>query len=130
MVDRYKDKFPALASQGCLKANLQASGFGYLIAGRGRGGDGMQIGAMRESIKLYEAGRYQEAAAILDRHQISISSEMQELQAWAHYNAAANQIARKIFAELKQKRSGNSVEHGEFLTEIQARGNPHRWWYN
>lgn len=132
MVDRYKDQFPAVASLGRLQANPHASGSGRLIAGRGRGGGGggMPSGAMRESIKLYEAGRYQEAAAILDRHQSSISGGMQELRAWAHYNAADHQTARKIFSDLKQRRPSKSVEHGEFLTEIQARGNPHRWWYN
>lgn len=129
LVGRYKEQFPAVASLARLQANPHGQGSGRLIAGRSRG-EGGPSGVVRESIKLYESGRYREAAAILDRHQSSLPSGMQELRAWAHYNAADHRAARKIFTELKQKRPSKSIEHGEFLTEIQERGHPHRWWYN
>lgn len=132
VIARYKEQYPAVASLARLQGNPHSQGSGRMIAsahGRGRGA-GMPNGAMRDSIKLYEAGRYQEAAAILDQHQRGLSGGMQELRAWAHYNANDYRTAGKIFTDLKGKTPSKSVEHGEFLTEIQARGNPHRWWYN
>ena len=87
-------------------------------------------GAMGESIRLFEAGKFAEAAALLDSNQRSMPVGMQELRAWAHYNATNYKAAGEIFAKLKTIKPSKSTEHGEFLVEIQARGNPHRWWYN
>lgn len=127
-INTYKQTYPAVASLDRLGGrNPTAPGARRHVAGHGRGAPS---GAMRESIKLYEAGKYKEAAALLDSQQKSMSVGMQELRAWAHYNATNYKAAGEIFGKLKAIKPNKNIEHGEFLVEIQARGNPHRWWYN
>lgn len=127
-INAYKQTYPAVASLDRLGGrNPTAPGTARHVAGRGRGAPNA---AMRESIKLYEAGQYKEAAALLDNYQKSMPVGMQELRAWAHYNATNYKAAGEIFGKLKTIKPSKSTEHGEFLVEIQTRGNAHRWWYN
>lgn len=125
LVNTYKQQYPAVASLDRLGDKDPTSPrSARRVAG------GAQSGVMRQGMKLYEAGKFQEAAALLDSHQRSMSVGMQELRAWAHYNATNYKAAGEIFAKLKTIKPNKSTEHGEFLVEIQTRGNPHRWWYN
>ncbi len=125
-VNAYKQQYPAVASLDRLGGQDPTSP----RSARRVAGGGQQSGAMRESIKLYEAGKFQEAAALLDSNQRSMPVGMQELRAWAHYNATNYKAAGEIFNKLKTVRPSKANEHGEFLVEIHTRGNPHRWWYN
>lgn len=125
-INAYKQQYPAVASLDRLGGQDPTSP----RSARRVAGGGASTGAMRESIRLYEAGKFGEAAALLDNHQRSMPVGMQELRAWAHYNATNYKAAGAIFSKLKTIKPTKATEHGEFLVEIQARGNPHRWWYN
>ncbi|MEI5667867.1 hypothetical protein WBO78_27075 [Bosea sp. CCNWLW174] len=125
-VNAYKQQYPAVASLDRLGNQDPTSPRSARRIARG----GLPSGAMRDSLKLYEAGKFQEAAALLDSNQRSMPVGMQELRAWAHYNATNYKAAGEIFAKLKTIKPSKATEHGDFLVEIQARGNPHRWWYN
>lgn len=125
-VNAYKQQYPAVASLDRLGGRDPTSP----RSARRVAGGGAMTGAMGESIRLFEAGKFAEAAALLDSNQRSMPVGMQELRAWAHYNATNYKAAGEIFAKLKTIKPSKSTEHGEFLVEIQARGNPHRWWYN
>lgn len=124
-VKTYRDQFPAVASLSRLDGRIPTSrGAGRVIAGT----RGASNSVTRRSVALYEAGKYREAAALLDEQGGRLPAGMQELRAWAHYNASDYRTAQAIFTELKKKRPSKTVEHGQFLAEIHVRGNPHRWW--
>jgi len=125
-VNAYKQHYPAVDSLDRLGGQDPTSP----RSARRVAGGGAMTGAMRESVRLYEAGKFGEAAALLDSHQRSMPVGMQELRAWAHYNATNYKAAGEIFSKLKTIKPSKATEHGEFLVEIQTRGNPHRWWYN
>ncbi|PZR94857.1 MAG: hypothetical protein DI537_06325 [Stutzerimonas stutzeri] len=125
-VNAYKQQYPAVASLDRLGNQDPTSPRSARRIARG----GTPSGAMRDGLKLYEAGKFQEAAALLDSNQKSMPVGMQELRAWAHYNATNYKAAGEIFKKLKTIKPSKATEHGEFLVEIQTRGNPHRWWYN
>lgn len=125
-VNAYKQHYPAVASLDRLGGQDPTSP----RSARRVAGGGVMTSAMRESVRLYEAGKFAEAAALLDNHQRSMPVGMQELRAWAHYNATNYKAAGEIFSKLKTIKPSKTTEHGEFLVEIQIRGNPHRWWYN
>ncbi|HEY5796770.1 MAG TPA: hypothetical protein VIU82_17310 [Bosea sp. (in: a-proteobacteria)] len=125
-VNAYKQQYPAVASLDRLGGQDPTSP----RSARRLAGGRMPSGAMRDSVKLYEAGKFQEAAALLDANQKSMPVGMQELRAWAHYNATNYKAAGEIFTKLNKVKPSRAAEHGQFLVEIHARGNPHRWWYN
>lgn len=126
-IAKYRDQYPMVAALEMFQGHTPSGkGAGRRIAG----GRGAPSGYIKETLALYEAGKYREAAAILDRQGGRMPVGMQELRGWAHLNSQNYQEAGKVFAELQKKRPNKKVEHGQFLSEIGTKGNAHRWWYN
>jgi tetratricopeptide (TPR) repeat protein len=128
-IAKYQDQYPTVAALARLQGHAPSSpGVGRKIAGRS--GRGAPTGYIKETLALYEAGKYREAAAILDKYDGRMPAGMKELRGWAHLNSQDYQEAGKIFAEIQKKSPSKTAEHGQFLSEIGTKGNAHRWWYN
>lgn len=126
-IAKYRDQYPMVAALEKLQSHTPSGkGAGRKIAG----GRGAPSGYIKETLALYQAGKYREAAAILDRHEGRMPVGMQELRGWAHLNSQNYREAGKVFADLQKKSPNKNVEHGQFLSEIGTKGNAHRWWYN
>ncbi|TCR65624.1 hypothetical protein EV560_105387 [Bosea sp. BK604] len=126
-IAKYREQYPMVAALAKLQDHAPSSpGAGRKIAGRSKGGG--QAGYIKQTIALYEAGKYREAAAILDKHEGRMPVGMNELRGWAHLNAQDYREASRIFSEIQKKTPTKTASHGQFLSEIGTRGNPHRWW--
>lgn len=129
-IAKYQDQYPTVAALAKLQAHAMTASSGSGRRNAGRKGGGAPSGYIKETLALYEAGKYREAAAILDRYEGRMPAGMKELRGWAHYNAQDYREAGKIFTEVQKKNPSKTAEHGQFLSEIGTKGNQHRWWYN
>ena len=115
-----KAKHPAIAKLASVD-NLKVAGTGK----RSRGEPGVPQAVIKESVALYEAGKYREAAEVMDRNQKRLNPGMNALRGWAHFKANNFAESEKIF---KQYGHVKGSEEGEFLSYISGRSQMSKWY--
>jgi tetratricopeptide (TPR) repeat protein len=114
---QYKDKYDAIAKLHSVSAIKVTRVRG------GRGGGASPV--VKQSVALYEAGRFKEAADLLDRNQGKLDPGMNALRGWAHYKANNFDESEKIFKKYGHVKGS---EQGEFLSYIAGKSIASRWY--
>lgn len=112
---QYKDKYEAIAKLSTVST--------IKVTRVRRGGGTSPV--VKEGLALYEAGRYKEAADLLDRNQSKLDPGMNAVRGWAHYKANNFDESEKIFKKYGHVKGS---EQGEFLSYIAGKSIASRWY--